>query len=109
MWVRMATSKAWETAEEGASGANSTPPTAGAEIWVQFLQTPEGADGIWWQWEHGSIYWVGVGWRIWGNVIQFPSRAHTDPPTLILPLLTQSSAASPSPTAALPPIVSWPI
>ena len=31
IWVGMATSKAWETAEEGASGASSTPPTAGVE------------------------------------------------------------------------------
>ena len=75
---------------------------------VQLLWTSEGADGICWLWEHGGIFLVGVGWMTWGNVIWLPSGAHTDPP-LILPLLIQSSAVPPSPTAALSPIVSWPV
>ena len=73
-------------------------------LWVWFFQTPEGAA---WKWiVHGSMvvhFWVGMGQRIWGNVIWLPSRASTDSLPLILPLLTQSSAAPPSPTAVLPP------
>ena len=57
-------------------------------------------------WQH---FWVGVGWRTWGNVIQLPSRAHTDPPPLILTLLTQSSVAPLSPIPGLLPGASWPI
>ena len=49
------------------------------------------------------------GWRTWGNVIWLPSRAHTGPLLLILPLSTWLSAPLLSPTAALLPIVSWPI
>ena len=75
---------------------------------VQVLQTPEGSDGIWWQWENGGIFgWGGV--EDMGECDMAPLKSPTDPPPLILSLLTQSSAAPPSPTAVLPPIVSWPI
>ena len=50
-----------------------------------------------------ALFGWGWGWRIWGNMIQLPSKDHTDHPPPILLLLTQFSVVPPSPTATLPP------
>ena len=102
MWAGMATSRVWDTAEEELLVPIQPLQLQEQRLQVQFLQAPGG-----WLGNSGSWSMVaflgGVGWRIWGNVIWLPSRAAVDPLPLILPLLTQSSASPPYPTAVLSP------
>ena len=78
----------------------------GWKLQVQLLQAPEGVVWRWWQMGCGKVVWVGVGWRIWGNVILLPSGAHIDLLSLILPVLLQFSQALPFPVTELPSSVS---
>ena len=62
------------------------------QVWL--LQTPEGAGWIWWQWGHGSIFWVGLGQRTWRNVIWYPSRVYK--PSASIPATENCNFCSPS-------------
>ena len=54
-----------------------------------------------WLWDGGRWGWGGM--KDGGNEVWLPSGAHIDPLPPILPLLTQSSVASPSPVTGPPP------
>ena len=107
--VGMATSKAWETAEEGTSSASPIPSTAGVEALGSTPSDSWGGSLDIVTVGHSSIFWVGVGQGTWRDVIQLPSGTHTNPLPPILPQPAVPSVAPLSPIAVPPLIVHLPI
>ena len=88
----------------GSLWCQCNPPTAGVEATGSTPLDSWGGSLYMVAVGNGGIFWVGWG-RTWRSMIELPSRAHTDPPTPILPQPTVLSAPPPSPITAHPPIL----